>query len=398
MAGIAIRPRVLRAYYAVTFGKGAAAAQGVAEAFADASFEEYFALRRLQYPTMSRRNAAASAPRADLRAFADALPDDAPPPAPLHVLWDLSGKAVDVSKKKPPAGADMVLLKGASTLRGFSAFARCKGLRSVWARLSSATFSAPARRLAVDMIDAGDCKPAFMRALLEATSARGIVWMDWGRAPVDLTPLARHTRLATLYAAGPLIRNVRALRGLPLEELTLGRVRVDGALGDVLANAGKTLRALHVVTGDDVAPSALPLDEMPALERVSIGTHETHRDAWMSLALARRGVRFDFMAPPGPPSKGPALEIVETYRDVEILQVTKGKTIDFRIESDVADAVGFADGNGDLEDELAPIARAAKKKIAWGSEADTLVATCKDVATCRWVIDRAAQLAKPAAT
>lgn len=51
--------------------------------------------------------------------------------------------------------------------------------------------------------------------------------------------------------------------------------------------------------------------------------------------------------------------------------------------------MGYALGNGELEDALAAMAKQANKKIAWASEADTLVATCRDVETCRWVMDAA---------
>ena len=390
---IAIRPHVLRAYYDVTFGKGAHAAQGVAAAFADATFDEYLALARIQYPTLSKHNASKRAPRADLRALAASFPEEEAPAEPEAAAFDASGTAVDLSKRKPPARADTVVLKGAKTLRGFGSLSRMKRIRSLWVRSCRADFAAPPERLPVDEIDAGYCGPEFMRSMLAATSARGIVWEGSGKTPIDLGLLAGHPNLTRVWAVGPLVRNVRALLGRELEKIRLSRVGIDDSIRTVLAGAGSSLREVDLTSSDDIAPSDLPFEEMRALERITLCVHETHREEWIALATARRTVRFAFDGPPAPLPQLPDFEVAETHREVEILRVAKGKSLRFRIESDLADAVGYGESNGDLEDDLAPAAKKASKKVAWGSEAGTLVATCHDVETCRWIIDAALDLA-----
>jgi len=65
----------------------------------------------------------------------------------------------------------------------------------------------------------------------------------------------------------------------------------------------------------------------------------------------------------------------------------------YRIEESVAEVVDYDGSNGDLEDDIARLA--GDRPIVWGSEGDTFVATCPDVATCRWIVDRAYELAAP---
>lgn len=87
-------------------------------------------------------------------------------------------------------------------------------------------------------------------------------------------------------------------------------------------------------------------------------------------------------------------ELVEVYRAVEICAVGAPGQRRFRIEESVAEVVRYDGSNGDLEEELAALADRAHKAVEWDSEGDTLVATCPDIATCRWLVDRAYELAK----
>jgi hypothetical protein len=387
-----IRPHVLSAYYEATFGRGAGAAQSVDAAFADATFDEFLALMRTVYPELAPRTAARMTRRADLRAIAESFPEAPPTADPEYTLWDLDGALIDAAKKTPPRGADAVVLKGIKRLRSFDSLSRVKHLRWLWARMCAPAFDPPARRLAVDEIDLAECKPDFTRSLLQATSALRLSWMEY-RGAVDLACLAGHDRLTSVWAHGSWVRNPRALRGRRLKELALGRVKIDGALRELLASTGPSLRLLDLVSADDIAPGDLPFDAMTRLERVKLCVHPTHRAAWIALALARPAVRFDFGPPPMAQAKLPEIDVVETHRGVDILSLTKGTKVRYRLECNVAEEVGYPESNGDLEDDLAPFAKAAHKKIDWGSEADTLVATCSDVATCRWVIDTAIERA-----
>ena len=88
-------------------------------------------------------------------------------------------------------------------------------------------------------------------------------------------------------------------------------------------------------------------------------------------------------------------ELVEIYRAVELFTVGAPGERRFRIEESVAEVVSYDGSNGDLEEDLARLAKRAAKVVEWDSEGDTLVATCPDVATCRWLVDRAYEIAKP---
>lgn len=86
-------------------------------------------------------------------------------------------------------------------------------------------------------------------------------------------------------------------------------------------------------------------------------------------------------------------ERLETYRDVEIFAVGARSERRYRIEESVAEVVNYDGSNGDLEEVLVPLAARADKAIEWDSEGDTLVATCPDLDTCHWLIDRAYEIA-----
>ena len=78
---------------------------------------------------------------------------------------------------------------------------------------------------------------------------------------------------------------------------------------------------------------------------------------------------------------------------VQVALATHPDTRRYRIEESVAETTNYGGSNGDLEDDLFPLAKSAGKVVAWASEGDTFVATCDDAATCRWLIDRAYELA-----
>jgi hypothetical protein len=390
-----IRRKVLHAYYEATFGRGAAAVERHPRVFADATFDEYLALKRTEYPTLSARDAAVLAPRADFRALAKTLPVELLPDEPHFTYGELTGAKVD-ARLRLPAGVDAIRMKGVKSLRTFGGLARIARLRRIVARTSAATFAPPQARVEVEELDVSSCRPEFVASLFGATRAQRVEWIEWGAEPIDLAHLAGHVGLTTLHAHGAWIRNAHALPARRLAELALGRVRIDARLAEVLRAAGRTLRSLELVSNDDLAPTDLPFKAMRALERVKLCVHATHRDAWIALALARPEIRFDFGGPPPPRPALPEIELAEVHRAIDLLRVTRGTKLSYRIESDVADAVGYAASNGALEDELAKRARVGKRKIDWGSEADTLVATARDLETCRWVIDEACAIAAEA--
>ena len=95
-----------------------------------------------------------------------------------------------------------------------------------------------------------------------------------------------------------------------------------------------------------------------------------------------------------PAAKTPRVSVVEIYRGIEILRVEVGKKTVYEVSGDLAAELGAAD-NGDLEDQMCGVAKRAKKKIQWSSEADTFVAQAADVEACRWLVD-ALRAATPA--
>ncbi len=393
-----IRRKVLLAYYEATFGRGAASVERHPRVFADATFDEYLALKRTEYPDLDKRGAAEMAPRADFRALAKNLPPTplVPIDEPSFRYAELTGAKIDGAALRLGAGVDAVRLKNVKALRGFGALAKVAELRTLFARGCSASFAPPRARVEVGTLDLSGCRPEFVASLLASTRAREVEWTEWGAEPIDLAHLAGHTGLTALHAHGAWIRNAHALPARRLRSLALGRIRIDARLADALRAAGRTLRALELDSADDIAPTDLPFTAMRALRRVRLCVHPTHRDAWIALALARPEVRFDFAGPPAPRPALPEIELAEVHLAVDLLRVVRGTKLSYRIESDVADAVGYAASNAELEDQLIPRARAARRAISWSSEADTLIATARDLETCRWIIDEAAAVAAEA--
>jgi hypothetical protein len=87
-----------------------------------------------------------------------------------------------------------------------------------------------------------------------------------------------------------------------------------------------------------------------------------------------------------PPAKAPRVSLAEIHRGVDILRVELGKKVSFEIASDLAPDFD-AEDNEALEARARALAKAAKKKLSWSSEADTFVASAPDAATLRWLID-----------
>jgi hypothetical protein len=385
---MAVRPKVRRAFYEATYGKGAANVTHSTAAFGDATFDEYLALMRVLYPQTTARIVASQAFFSPaFRALAATLPREESEEEEDFVWWvppKPRPKKANAIALVSAQGADLAALGRVTPLRTLTA-ARCKG-----------EVVPSASPLDVAALEVSDCAPAFVKGLLASTSARELTWIESRKAAIDLAWLARQRRLRALVARGPAVLHVASLaRVRSLESIELSRVRADATLTTVLA-ALSSLTELSLVTSDPITPDALPVKSLPKLRRVVVSAHPPAREAWLRFATSRPDIGFVFDAPPAKASTSlPEIDVVETWRDVELLSIVVKKAKRFRIESDVAEAIGYADSNGDLEDELAAIAVRAKKKVSWGSEADTLVATCDDLATCRWVVDQAHALVAP---
>lgn len=392
-----IRASVLRRYLQVCYGRGASAAQSDPEAFRGASWDEYLALMRLAYPGITAKNAARMAwTRPDLAARAEALPDEPPAvnpdPTPWAGSWVEKRAKVDLRRVPGPGkdGAALVIVRvnAVSGWQGLRAMAGLK--RLVVHGCGTAETAAVRPRVRLLDVDLEDSAPAAVEVVLASTTTERLSLVGKPGVAIELAPLAGHRRLRRALIAGAEVRGVRALRGLPLEELTLGNVAIDDELVETMASWAPTLRSLRLATPTAIGPDRLPLGRLGALERLAISGHPAHRAAWIDLALARPELACDFTAPPAPPGPVTTSEVAEVYRGVELFRVDEPrKKPRFELADDLAGELALAGDNGDLEDVLRPRARKAGKKLTWSSEADTLVAWAADVATLRWLIDEA---------
>ena len=357
-----IRPAVLRTFYEVTYGKGATNVTHSKDAFRDATFDEYFALMRIFYPQTTRGIVASQA--FAYPAFAARVDDfpEAPGEEVEDVYWE--------PPKPRPRGANAVLLHRRNGVDDLSPLRRVKPLRKLFVQR---------------------CK-----GVVVATRAR-VLWWIADAGPVDLAWIAHHAQLRELLARGASVVNVACLAKLrALRKLELMQVDIEPTLSRSLAALAK-LEELVLDAATAVAPTHIPFAKLPALRRVAIPAHAPLRAEWIDFAMRHPAIGFSFDAPPTTGAavvRPPEMELVEEHRGVEILSCGTGAERRFRIESDVAEAVGYPGSNGDLEDDLAALAKQQRRTIAWGSEAGTLVATGASVALCRWIIDAARAVAK----
>jgi hypothetical protein len=241
--------------------------------------------------------------------------------------------------------------------------------------------------------DVNECKPRFVESLLASADMTELTVYAWGKETLDLSPLAGAKRPRRIWAQAVAVTGIGALAGLPLHQLEVGRVEVDAELQAVLVGAGKTLTRLALRTNRPIAPEALPLDRLRALEQLEVSGYGSQRVAWITWAVAHPRIGCTFEPPPED-SREPEIEVAEIYRDVAIHSLAKGKKRSYEVSADLAEQIGYRGSNGDLEDALRATARATRKKIDWSSEADTFVAQAQDVATCRWLIDQIWKLSR----
>ena len=210
-------------------------------------------------------------------------------------------------------------------------------------------------------------------------------------AVLDISSLAAHGKLADLSAGAPFLRGVDALAKLPITQLGLGGAPVDDALHTGLLGISKTLRSLRLATLGPVEPAALPeLADLPKLERFQLTLFPGQSEAWLEFAVAHPQIGFRF-GKVKPDPKREQVSVEDLHGGVAILRIAKGKKTSFEVSGDLAVDFG-CDDNDELETTARKLARKAKKKIQWSSEADTFVARCKTADDCRWLIDAMGEL------
>lgn len=380
-----VRPELLKRFYAMILDGAFDPA-----IYADTTFDEYHALRRVFFPGVTRQTAAANAPFEHLRAGAppdEVKPEPAPPARGIKPFNLNRLPRVHLGEAAIPEDVQSLVLDRIKALEGFRFLPRFKVLEVLTVALCEAADRAPASPpVALDRVEIRGCSPACAETLLRSTSARAVSFNF--PAPVSLALLDGHPILRELSAGAPLVRGLERLSGRPLESLSLGSVTVNEQLRAVLATLARTLRALSLTATHPFGPEMLPdLSSFPELRRLTISAADfaDRREAWLSYAVAHP--RIDFVFGRVVPSSGAQMKVAEIHRGVDVLRTEKGAKVVFEVSGDLA-SEGGADDNGALEDRLREAAKAAKKKVKWSSEADTFVAQTADLNTARWIVDQ----------
>ena len=383
---MAIRPHVLRQYHETSYGTS----MMNPESFAQATFDEYFELRRIRSPLISRRWAAESAPRADFRKLAEELPPDPPREDTLRTNSSMFERkpALDLHGAKLGRNLQYLILSRIKDLTGWEALRKPEHLDELSFILCGSSEATPlAPPIQVEHLDVKSCDPACTELALRSVNARTIVFDYAKSSPFDLGVFRGQTRAEILWLMAPAFQGLWHLEPLPLKELHLsGGVAPGRSLRSLLDAHAKNLVELGLTLHEPFGPALLP--EFPALRQLEVSGYPEHRQAWVDWAVAHPEVACEF-SPFEPPSKGPGVELAEVYRDVDILRTGKGKQITFEIAANLVDDLLDTDDfdNGELEDRLRALAKEEKRKVQWDSESDTFVARAKDVETCRWLID-----------
>ncbi|MCX5744879.1 MAG: hypothetical protein NT062_20515 [Proteobacteria bacterium] len=356
--------------------------------YADATFDEYYALQRVFYPGVTRQTAAKNAHFDHHRAGAapPVAPEPTPPARQIKAIYLARRPMLDLGDAAVPEDVQSLVLDRIQDLQGFRFLPRLKVLEILTVALCKSEDRVPASPpVALDRVEVRECSPVCVETVLRSTAARVVSFNS--AAPVSLALLDGHPSLRELTAGAPLLRGIERLSGRPLESLTLASVDVNAQLRAVLATLAPTLRVLSLTATRPFGPEMLPdLAAFPELRRVAIFSTDfaEYREAWLSYAVAHPQIDFVFgrIVP-----SGEQIEVVEIHRGVDVLRIEKGKKVVFEVSGDLA-SEGGADDNGDLEDRLREPAKAAKKKVKWSSEADTFVAQTPDLETARWIIDQ----------
>lgn len=376
-----MEPRTLRRLYDAMHRSGVT---GPDMLRLDVSFDDYFEFLHRLAPAVSRRAVAERSLRSDFRALATTMAPDARAelPSPTWTTFERL-KRVDLARAK--VGTDGLRLSGVKDVRGFGgkSLSAVERIHAIDCDTGDARARVPPLRLR--SVEVTDSSQTFLRTLLGSTRPRELT-ISTQRHPVHLTWLERATTLRRLRVSAPLVRGVAALRGAPLESLALADVPLDDELRDTLRALAATLETVSLQCGRSFRPDELgTLFEGPALRRVSVPSFPALREPWVTFAVSHPSVVFDFSSLNEPDANAETMALEETYRGVDIVKCVKRARVSYEVADDLA-----RDGsNDDLEDELKPLAKAARKKVDWRSEGDTLVVRTSELKTARWVIDRA---------
>lgn len=346
-----IRPQVLRQYHETIYGQDSPSP----ESFAQATFDEYFQLRRILASRISRRRAAETSPRADFRKLAEDMPPDPPPGdtrLPNFAMFERK-PALDLNGAKLGRDIQNLTLSRIKDLAGWEALRKPEHLDWLAFVLCGSSETTPlVPPIQVERLDVNSCDPACTEMALRSVSARTITFEHAKSPPFDLGSFRGQTRAEKLWLMAPAFQGLWHLEALPLKGLHLsGGVAPGRALRSLLDAHAKNLVELGLTLHEPFGPALLP--ELPALRRLEVSAYPEHREEWIDWAVAHPEVacRFSRFEPP---SKGPGVELAEVYRDVDILRTGKGKQVTFEIAANLVDDILDTDDldNGELEDRL----------------------------------------------
>ncbi|NPC70130.1 hypothetical protein HPP05_10285 [Corallococcus exiguus] len=380
-----VRSQVLRSYYETTYGQG-----GGRHAFDGATLEEYLALGHIVYPRLSDKELLQRAPPhlKELRVAAATASELRPPQVPVQPEWQFVSKKdrVDLGEhvQQPPP---RIRLSGVKNIVGLEKVRGSPVERLAFSKSGSEERKVLQPPLHLKELEARWIDPEWLPVLLGSISAEKI-WFDWDEEQPWNARALKHMEIAHLQVDVPVLMGLAFLKAQRFVTVYVTCVADPADLKEGLAGSAQTLSELtigsHVPFGPEVVAG------LRNLKRLRIGAYPEFRQQWVDWAVAHREVGCMF-EPPVTFIREGAPALAEMHRDIPIL-VTRPKrgTPKYRVEYDVVGECELDfDDNGDLEDALKTAARQQKKKVQWGSEADTLVVTAADVDTCRWVIDTA---------
>ncbi len=386
----------LRRFYEASFALGPNSAEMSA---LDAPFDDYYEFLHKIAPAVTRRSAAQWAMRLEYRKLAEGMPPDSPHPEPLamEVISIEKKISVDLAKTKLASTCERLDIDRVKNVRGWKSLGRLRALRHLQVSLCDSNDRAPLTPpLRLETIDVESSTLECLRTVLASVNAPDVELASESAA-LDLAVLATCKRLRRVFVAAPLVRGVSRLRGHPIEELKLADAPLSDQLRDTIHSLAPTLRHLRFDAGRVFSPGELgSLSKLKALRQLAVPAFLELKKEWVDFAAANPRVGFTFFPFNPPDAKREVITVAEIHHGVDILRCVKGKKVAFEVADDLASRrKGYGGSNEDLEDELRARAKAAKKKIDWRSELDTLVARTTDVETARWVVDQAASKVKP---
>ncbi|MET0402468.1 MAG: hypothetical protein ABW123_08695 [Cystobacter sp.] len=394
MSDPTIRTEILKRYHEASYGEQEAGP----EAFLGATFEEYYLLRRIQYPQISRRRAAEMSDLLEFRKLADRLPAEGtkveePSKSPSRSVLLRQKAELDLSSVKLTQDVTVLALDRVKSITGWEALRQAGRLEALSLTVCGTPPQEPLNPpVAVKNLYLLGCSKNCVELVFQSTRAQQIRLLYEEPSALSLELLKGHERLEELDVDSGMTRGLKYLEPLPLKVLGLSGIVPDAALKRLLEARARALEELTLTSHEPFGPSLLP--RFPSLRRLSVPAFDGFREEWVKWAVDHPQVACRFPKLDAP-AKRPVMQLAEVYRGVDILRIRKGKQTAFEVASNLVEDVLDTDDmdNGELEDKMRALAKKNKRQAEWSSEGDTFVMRAKDLETCRWLIDSVHALA-----